>query len=68
MNCKLKPHSKGLNQPIFGAITLLKFLQTLALDVPRICPQCLPGNFSRQEEKFIHLFGRISVESSGVKL
>ena len=32
MNCKLKLHSKGFYQQILGAVTVLKFLQKLALD------------------------------------
>ena len=40
MNCKLKLHSKGfLYYQILGAVTVLKFLQTLALDFPYICRQ-----------------------------
>ena len=40
MNCKLTLHSKGfLYYQIFGAVTVLKFLQTLALDFPHICWQ-----------------------------
>ena len=31
MNCKLKLHSKGFYQQILGAVTVLKFLQKLAL-------------------------------------
>ena len=48
MNCKLKLHSKGFYQQILGAVTVLKFLQKLALDFPYICPQFFPGNFYRQ--------------------
>ena len=51
MNCKLKLHSKGFYQQIFGAVTVLKFLQTLALDFSYICLQFFPGNFCRQEGK-----------------
>ena len=29
MNCKLKVHSKGFYQQILGAVTVLKFLQTV---------------------------------------
>ena len=46
-------HSKGFYQQIWGAVTVLKFLQTLALDFPYICLQFFPGNFSLQEEKFL---------------
>ena len=46
MNCKL--HSKGFYQQILGAVTVLKFLQKLALDFPYICLQFFPGNFYRQ--------------------
>ena len=46
MNCKLKLHSKGFYQQILGAVTVLKFLQKLALDFPYICLQFSPGNFS----------------------
>ena len=42
MNCKVKLHK-----------TVLKFLQTLALDFPYICLQFFPGNFCRQDEKFL---------------
>ena len=48
MNCKLKLHSKGFYQQIFGAVTVLKFLQKLALDFPYICLQFFPENFYRQ--------------------
>ena len=48
MNCKLKLHSKRLYQQILGAVTVLKFLQKLALDFPYICVQFFPGNFYRQ--------------------
>ena len=43
MNCKLKLHSKGFYQQILGAVTVLKFLQELALDFPYF--GC---NFSRE--------------------
>ena len=39
MNCKLKLHSKGFYQQILGAVTVLKFLQRLALDFLYICLQ-----------------------------
>ena len=52
MNCKLKLHSKGFYYQILGAVTVLKFLQTLALDFPYICLQFFPGNFSLQEKNF----------------
>ena len=45
MNCKLKLHSKGFYQQILGVITVLKFLQKLALDFPFICLQFLLENF-----------------------
>ena len=48
MNCKLKLHNKGFYQPIWGAATVIKFLQKLALDFPYICLQFFPGNFYRQ--------------------
>ena len=48
MNCKLKLHSKGFYQQILGAVTVLKFLQKLALDFPYICLQFFPGNFYKQ--------------------
>ena len=48
MNCKLKLHSKGFYWQIFGALTVLQFLQKLALDFPYICLQFFPGNFYRQ--------------------
>ena len=48
MNCKLKLRSKGFYQQILGALTVLKFLQKLALDFPYICLQFFPGNFYRQ--------------------
>ena len=48
MNCKLKLHSKGFYWQIFGAVTVLQFLQKLALDFPYICLQFFPGNFYRQ--------------------
>ena len=46
MNCKLKLHSKGFYLQILGAVTVLKFLQTVALDFAYICLQFFPGNFS----------------------
>ena len=46
MNCKLKLHSKGFYQQILGAVTVLKFLQKLALDFPYICLQFFPRNFA----------------------
>ena len=59
MNCKLKLHSKGFYQQILGAVTVLKFLQRLALDFPYICLQFFPGNFSWQEEKFLdQMYGK----------
>ena len=48
MNCKLKLHSKGFYQHILGAVTVLKFLQKLAIDFPYICLQFLLGKFYRQ--------------------
>ena len=48
MNCKLKLDSKGFYQQILGAITVLKFLQKLALDFPYICLQLFLGNFYRK--------------------
>ena len=48
MNFKLKLHSKGLYSEILGAVTVLKFLQKLALDFPYICLQFFPNNFYRQ--------------------
>ena len=54
MNCKLKLHSKGFYQQILGAVTVLKFLQKLALDFPYICLQFFPGNFyKRMYRKFL---------------
>ena len=43
MNCKLKLHSKGFYYQILGAVTVFKFLQTLASDFPHICLQFFPG-------------------------
>ena len=40
MNCELKLHSKGFYQQILGAVTVLKFLQKLALVF-----QIFVGNF-----------------------
>ena len=48
MNCKLKLRSKGFYQQILGALTVLKFLQKLALDFPYICLQFFPGYFYRE--------------------
>ena len=48
MNCKLKPHGKGFYRQILGAVTVLQFLQKLALDFPYICPPFFPGNVYRQ--------------------
>ena len=41
MNCELNPHSQGFlsGYQILGAVTVLKFLKTLALDFPYICRQ-----------------------------
>ena len=36
MDCKLKLHSKGFYRQIFRAVTVLKFLQKLALGFPYI--------------------------------
>ena len=58
MNCKLKLHSKGFYQQILGAVTVLKFLQTLALDFPYICLQFFLGKFCRQEEKSLQTMYR----------
>ena len=52
MNCKVKLNNKGFYGQILGAVTMLKFLQTLALDFPYICLQFQSRNFSRQEVKF----------------
>ena len=43
MNCKLKLHGIGFYYQILGAVTVLKFLQTLASDFPHICLQFFPG-------------------------
>ena len=48
MNFKLKLHSKGFYQQILGAVSVLKFLQKLALDFPYICLQFFLGNLYRQ--------------------
>ena len=48
MNCKLKLQNKGFSEQVFGTVTVLKFLQTLALDFPYICLQFFPGHFYRQ--------------------
>ena len=46
MNCKLKLHSKRFYQQILGAVTVLKFLQKLALDFPYIYLCAIfPGKF-----------------------
>ena len=73
MNCKLKLHSKGFYQQILGAVTVLKFLQKLALDFPYICLQFFPGNFCRQmyrkfEEKVLGLLAHVtpSIFFSGI--
>ena len=52
MNCKLKLHSKGFYQQILGAVTVLKFLQKLALDFPYICLQFFLGNYRQMYKKF----------------
>ena len=44
MNCKLKLHSKGFYLQVLGAVTVLKFLQTLALDF-LIFVAIFPGKF-----------------------
>ena len=43
--------SKGFYQQILVAVTVLKFLQKLALDFHNICQQFFPGNFYRQMYK-----------------
>ena len=45
MNQKLELHSKGFYQQILVVITVLKFLQMLALDFPFICLQIFPEKF-----------------------
>ena len=44
----LKLHSKGFYQQILGVITVLKFLQKLALDFPLYCLQFFLETFYRQ--------------------
>ena len=46
MNCKLKLLSKGFYQQSLGAVTVLKFLQKLALDFPYTCLQFVPEMFT----------------------
>ena len=45
----------GLYYQLMGAAPVPKFVRSLALDFPDICPQFFLGNFSRQErEKITH--------------
>ena len=44
----IKLHSKGYYQQILEAVTVLKFLQKLALDFPYTFLQFFTGNFYRQ--------------------
>ena len=48
LKTKLKLHSKGFYYKMLGAVTPLKFLQTLTLDFPYFCLQFFPGKFHRQ--------------------
>ena len=63
MNCKLKLHSKGFYYKILGAVTLLKFLQTLALDFPYICLQFFVGKFYRQMYRKFYK-GQVALEGN----
>ena len=67
MNCKLKLHSKGFYQQILGAVTVLKFLQKLALDFPYICLQFFPGNFYRQMYRKLKKGSRSSSACNALK-
>ena len=54
MNSKLKLHSKGFYQQILGAVTVLKFLQKLALGFPyQVLCAIFPGKFLRTNVKKI---------------
>ena len=39
----------GLYYQLMGAVPVSKFVRSLALDFPDICPQFFLGNFIRQE-------------------
>ena len=71
MNCKLKLHSRGFYQHILGAVTVLEFLQKLALDFPYICLQFsefLLGKFYRQMyKKFLKKGSRSSRACNALK-
>ena len=45
MNCKLKLHSKKFYHQTLGAVTVFKFLKTLALDFPYQLPAIFSGKF-----------------------
>ena len=45
MNCELKLHSKGFYQQILGAVTVLKFLQKLALVFQIFVSTFFPATF-----------------------
>ena len=45
MNCKLKIHSKKFYHQTLGAVTVLKFLKTLALDFPYQLSAIFSGEF-----------------------
>ena len=45
MNCKLKLHSKKIYYQTLGAVTVLKFLKTLALDFPYQLSAIFSGKF-----------------------
>ena len=54
-----------------GAAPVPKFVRSLALDFPDICPQFFLGNFSRQEgkkiRKTLHIFMRLLTRHDGLQ-
>ena len=54
-----------------GAAPVPKFVRSLALDFPDICPQFFLGNFSRQEgkkiHKTLHIFMRLLTRQDGLQ-
>ena len=52
-----------------GAAAVPKFVQSLGLNFPDICLQFSMGNFSQQEEKFLHktlyIFTRLPTRQDG---
>ena len=54
-----------------GAALVPKFVRSLALDFPDICPEFFLGNFSRQERKklrtTVYIFTRLLTRQDGLQ-